>query len=297
MTAAGKRPALMRQRLSTSIRRLIHFLIEAAKPDRLSFRDIIGKVRRDDYSREEGEALEHIAREVVIPAAKWLFIGVILTVLVLWAQDLIGEAIIILSLYLIVGLYRFERENELRQKDMKKEISAQRIFFSTDMERRIRTQCLLIAAVAAISMITSAFILYHNGRLEILTGKVIRFWGSSTPEAQLDFIAVLVFLFTSVFVVSVGIFRVAQLSNVIITEKGIHISDSFLSWSELKEAETEYFFRRPVHLTLKTFGGSVIKIQLSRLKIGDSKAEEITHLVNQLIAAEKSASTSNQQAL
>ncbi len=285
----------MRQRLSDSIMRILHFLFEVGKPDRLSFHDILDKVHRDDYSKEESETIEHIASEVVIPTAKWLFIGVILTVLVIWAQELIGEAMIVLSIYLIYGLYRFEHENESRRKKLKKEISSQQIFFSTDMERRIRTQYLVIAAVALFFITLSGFILHQNGRLAIFTDKVIRFWGNSTPEAQIDFIAVIVFLFTSIFVVTIGIFRVAQVSNVVITEKGIHISDSFLSWSEIKEAETEYFFQRPVHLTFKTFGGSVIKIQLSRLKISDTKAEEITALVNRQIAAERNAIISDQK--
>lgn len=285
----------MRHRLNTSIKRILHFLIEAVKPDRLSFHDILEKVQRDDYSKEEGETLLHITREVIVPAAKWLCIGVILTVLVVWEQKLIGKAIIVLSIYLIYGLYRFEHDNEGARKALKKEISSQQIFFTTDMERRIRTQYLVIAAVALFFIILSGFILHHNGRLVVLTGRIIRFWEDSTPEAQIDFIAVIVFIFTSFFVATVGIFRVAQFSNVVITEKGVYISDSFLPWSELKEAETEYFFQRPVYLTLNTFGGSVIKIQLSRLKISDAKAEEITELVNRKISAERNAAISSQK--
>jgi len=286
----------MRHRLNTSVKRILHFLIAVVKPDRPSFRDILDRVQRDDCSVEEEETLLHITREVIVPAAKWLCIGVILTVLVFWAQELIGTAIIVLSIYLIYGLYRFEHDNESNREALKKEIASQQIFFTTDMERRIRTQYLLIATVTLFFIILSAFILHQNGRLAVLTGRIIHFWKDSTPEAQIDFIAVIVFIFTSIFVATVSIFRVAQFSNVIVTEKGVYISDSFLPWCELKEAETEYFFQRPVYLTLNTFGGSIIKIQLSRLKISDAKVEEITSLVNRRISAERNAAVSSQKA-
>lgn len=243
---------------------------------------LTARVKKTGLSKEEEENLSSIENEILIPTLKWSVPGfIIVYLLARFAVELIGAAMIILSLYLVFGLFKFRRESNERIDALRKQLEPRAILFSTDMGRIVRNQFIVVLLLGALLAGNVLFEIHRTLGIGEFIVRCSDIWLRLAPAARIDCIALIFSFVTSLLVILMGIFKVSQISNVVVTDEGLFISDSYLSWKELKSSYVEFFFRRPVYLVVETCGGSTIRIQLSRFKIDKQKAEEIASILNQ----------------
>lgn len=244
------------------------------------FKLIVEKIRKRKLTREEEEDYDNFQDEVLIPTLKWSIIGIVLIFCLLkFAVDLIGATMIFLSLYLVYGILKFRKEFNRRLEALNEQISRQEKLFSTDMGSRVRNQFLTIALVTLFLVIYTITGIHQYERFSEFFSKAGEIWRNLSPNTKIDIAAVLFSFVISGIVLLTGVFKISQMSNLIITNEGLFISDSFISWGEIKSSQVEYFFKRPVHLVINTRGGSLIRIQLSRFNVDKKKAEEIATIL------------------
>ena len=245
---------------------------------------IVEKIKKRELSGEEKENLKNLEEELVYPTVKWTVPGFILIFfLITYAENSIGIAMILLSLYLVLGLLKFRRESNEKLIQLKNRISQAKILFATNMMDRVKNQLIVFSLVCLFFVIYLVIGIHINGQFTRFSQRCIEIWQRLSPATVIDVVAIIFSFLISAVAVVLAILKVSQISNLVITEEGLFISDSFLSWSEVKDARVEYFFRRPVDLVIDTKGGSVIRIQLSRFKIDREKAEEIAGILNRYV--------------
>lgn len=243
---------------------------------------IIKMTMNRELSKEEEQGWDDFEHEVLVPTLKWSVTGIVLIwCLTRFAIDLIGVTIILLSLYLIYGLFKFNGEFNDKLRALREQISRKRVFFTTDMGGRVRNQFMVGAFVFILCIIYTMVGIHTYAGFAGALLRIEKIWVSLAPTTQIDVVA-LIFSFTiSAVVVLTMIFKISRISNLVITEEGLFIGDSHLTWGEIQHCEVEYFFKRPVDLVIASRGGSIIRIQLSRFRIDRDKAEEIAALINQ----------------
>ncbi|MDQ7821813.1 MAG: hypothetical protein RDV48_03355 [Candidatus Eremiobacteraeota bacterium] len=241
---------------------------------------LLERLRGRELTSQERENLGEIEREICTPIAVWSLISIVLFCLLASTEwRFVGEAMLALALYLVYGAMKIRRAGREKLHAIEELLRGRQILFRTDMGRKIARQCVVIFSVTAIFF--SCLVIMNAAVWKVpLWGRFLLAWGRASTELKVDLLAILFSALMSAVVIVLGILRVAQMSNIIITDDGLLISDSFFSWKEIQAAHVEYFFGRPVDLVVETCGGSRIRIQLSRFHIGREKADELVTLIN-----------------
>lgn len=245
---------------------------------------IVKTIKRAELTEEEEKTLDVLEKEIFIPTLTWSFFGFAIVFFFLtFDWRLIGKAMFILALYLVYGLFQFSRESKSLENAFKKQLETKKILFRTDMAKRIVNQFLVVAAVLIVFCLYWIIIEYSNGRFFDFTVRLLRLWNRISFEGKIDFFSVLFSCMISFIAVFMAIYRVSHMSDIIITDDGIFIGDSFFVWSDIKQYNIEYFFMRPVYLTIETKRTSLIRVQLSRFKFDRDKAGEIASIMERKI--------------
>jgi hypothetical protein len=255
------------------LRSSIFFLNAISRHKPVPFSVILEKIRNATFTREEEADIDDQIDELYFPTIKWLLIGPLLIVfLARFGTCYIGVALLLLSLYLLLGFISFSKDNDRKLRDLKIRLCREKVLFSTDNEKRIGG--FIFSALLIVALLYYYVHSYH------FVDYVMIHWNWSDSQGKTEILGVWLSLLISLLVILLAPLKVSQTSNIIITEVGIYIGAYFYPWKDLREARIDFFFKRPTTLAFETTDDNSISIDLYRFKIDKSKAAEISALLD-----------------
>jgi hypothetical protein len=243
---------------------------------RLSLKTLAGKIKRSPLTGEDEEHFDYLEKEVLLPCIKWSIIGGFLMIYVTRiSPGAIGSIILLLTLYLLFGLMLFLRDRERQLGELRGKLERETILFHIDMIRKKKRDLILgfVLSLSAIALLLVIMVLlYHREAFS-------EYWSLVSPDMKSDHYALLFSVFISLAVVFTASYKVTEMSNLVITGRGIFISDHFVLWNDIEHSEIEFFFKRPIQLVLHIRDMAAIRIDLYRFRIDNAQAEQIAAIL------------------